>query len=145
MRQVIETVALSTLCSLDFDITVKYKGKEKSMNFFECFTQQKSVAKSHKAIFYLESNSISIGIKKDAIDTLKSARKFYHNYSHPSLLGMANVISFKNCGDTFIGGSFDLEKIDKYKKELVHRVNFCKILPNFIEGIISKVKQLPCT
>jgi len=144
MRQVIESIGLATLCSLDFDIIVeKKKSKNKSINFFQSFTLQKPEANSNKAIFYIEMNLKAIGVKQKSIDALKSSRKFYHNYSHPSLLSMANIMSFQSPGKTYIGGSFDVEKKDKYKKELVHRINFCKILPDFIEGLIYRLKKLP--
>lgn len=139
MRQVTESIALATLCSLDFDIVIN---KNKSINFFDSFVLQKPEAQSHHAIRYLENNFKSIGIKQIAIDNLKSAKNFYNNYSHPSLLSMANIMSFQSPGDTYIGGSFDTEKIDEYKDELVHRINFCKILPDFIEGLICRVKKL---
>ena len=142
MRQVIENVALSTLCSLDFDITVN-KSKNKTINFFENFYHQKPEAQSHKAILYLEWNIEAIGIKQEPFDVLKSTRKFYHNYSHPSILSMANLLSFGSPGTTYIGGAFDLEKKDSYQKELSRRISLSNILADFIEGLMTRVNKLP--
>jgi len=146
MRHVIENVCLAILCSLEFDIVVKKSNANtKRINFFQSFVNQKPEAQSHKAIRYLEINSKAIGVKQDAIDSLKDSRSFYHKYSHPSFLCMANIMSFRSPGETYMGGSFDPEKVNGYKKELVHRVNFCRILPDFIDGLIFRVKKLPDT
>jgi hypothetical protein len=143
MRQVIENVALATLCSLDFEIISKMTLPPKTINFYQDFICHKPEAQSHKAIRYLELNHQKLNIQQDAIEVLKAARKFFHNYSHPSQLGMANMISFQFSEKAFIGGSFDIGKMTEYKKELLHRINFSKILPNFIEGLIFRVKKLP--
>jgi hypothetical protein len=144
MRQVIENVALATLCSLDFEIISKRTKKEtKTINFYQDFICHKPEGQSHKAIHYLELNHQKINIQQDAIEVLKAARKFFHNYSHPSQLGMANMLSFQFSEKAFMGGSFDIGKMTEYKKELIHRINFSKILPNFIEGLIFRVKKLP--
>jgi len=141
MRQVIESIALTILCSLDFNIVIN-KSKTKNINFFESFYLQKPEANSNKAIFYLEMNIEPIGIKQHPVEVLKSSRKFYHQYSHPSMLSMANILSFQSPGTTYIGGSFDVDKKEGYKKELAHRINLCKILPDFIDGLILRIKKL---
>ena len=144
MRQVIESVALAILCSLKDDIKIRKKrGKLENIHFYTSFIENKSEAKSHKAIQHLELNYQKLGIQKDAINALQKARKFFHNFSHPSQLSLATTISFEKPGKFFIGGSFDNGKMMEYKKELIHRINFCKILPNIIEGLIYKVNKLP--
>ena len=144
MRQVIESVALAILCSLKDDIKIRKKrGKLKNIHFYTSFIENKSEAKSHKAIQHLELNYQKLGIQKDAINALQKARKFFHNFSHPSQLSLATTISFDDPPKTFIGGSFDSGKIENYKKELMHRASFCRVLPNIIEGLIARVKELP--
>lgn len=143
MRQVIESIPLMILCSLKDNIRIKIqKNKTKTIHFYTSFLKNKSEAHSHKAIHHLEMNYHDIGIKKDAIDILKKARKFYHNYSHPSQLTLATKISFETPDTSFIGGCFDNGKIDEYKKELVHKNNFCSIVPNIIEGLTISLKKL---
>jgi len=144
MRQVIESVALATLCSLKNKIRISTeKNKTKDIHFYTSFINHKSEAKSFLALKHLEANYDSLGINEDAINALKKSRSFYHHYSHPGEFSLASTISFEKPGKLFIGGSFDNGKMEEYKKELVQRINFCKILPNIIAGLIYRVKQLP--
>ena len=144
MRQVIESVALATLCSLEDKITIRInKNKTKDIHFYTSFISHKSEAKSFNALRYLEFNYQKLGINEAAIEALKKSRTFYHHYSHPGELSMAATISFENPGKSFIGGSFDKGKMPQYKKELEHRINFCKILPNIIDGLVYRIKKLP--
>lgn len=144
MRQAIENVALATLCSADFEIiSKKTKKTTKTIDFYQSFINDKPEAQSHKSIYYLELNCQKLNIKQNAVDVLKKARKFFHNYSHPSQLSLANLISFQSSNITYIAGSFDTGKMNEYKKELIHRINFSKIIPNFIDGLIYRVKKLP--
>ena len=144
MRQVIEGVALTILCSLHDDIIIS-KGKKgiKTINFYESLISNKPEAQSHKAIHYLKLNSEKIGINQKGIETLEKQRKFFHNFSHPSQLSLGTSISFQLPGKSYLGGSFDQCKIENYKKELTNRTNFCKILPNIIERVIFHTKLLP--
>ena len=137
-------MALATLCSLKNKIQIStQKNKTKDIHFYTSFINHKSEAKSFLALKHLETNYDNLGINEDAINALKKSRTFYHHYSHPGVFSLASRISFESPGKLFIGGSFDNGKMDEYKKELVHRINFCKILPNIIAGLIYRVKQLP--
>ena len=141
MRQVIESIALATLCSLKDKIRISTKKKD--IHFYTSFINHKSEAKSSLALKHLEANYEKLGINVDAINAIKKSRIFYHQYSHPGELSLASTMSFKKPIKSFIGGSFDHGKIKEYKKELLQRINFCKILPNIIEGLIYRVKLLP--
>lgn len=144
MRQVIESVALATLCSLKDKIQISTKKyKTKDIHFYTSFINHKSEAKSFLALKHLETNYDNLGINEDAINALKRSRTFYHHYSHPGEFSLASTISFERPGKLFIGGSFDNGKMEEYKKELVQRINFCKSLPNIIAGLIYRVKKLP--
>jgi hypothetical protein len=144
MRQVIESVALATLCSLKDKIRISTKqNKKKDIHFYTSFINHKSEAKSFLALKYLEANYDNLGINKDAINVLKKSRIFYHGYSHPGEFSLASTMSLGKPGKVFIGASFDHAKMEAYKKELLHRINFCKTLPNLIAGLIYRVKQLP--
>ena len=144
MRQVIESVALATLCSLKNKIQISTKkNKTKDIHFYTSFINHKKEAESFLALKHLEANYDSLGINEHAISALKQTRTFYHHFSHPGEFSLASTISFKKTGKLFIGGSFDNGKMEEYKKELLLRLNFCKILPNIISGLIYNVKQLP--
>ncbi len=143
MRQVLESVALAILCSLNDKITISVKkNKPKEIHFYTRFVNNGSEAKSSLALKYLEDNSEKIGINKNAIDTLKEIRSIYHHFSHPGELSLSVMQSFEKPGKMYVCGSFDEGKIDQYKKDLLQRIEFCKRLPNIIEGLIYNVKQL---
>jgi hypothetical protein len=144
MRQVIESVALTTLCSVKDKIRISTKdNKTKDIHFYTSFINHESEAKSFLALKHLEANYGNLGINKDSIDALKKSRTFYHHFSHPGELTLSSMISFEKTGKSYICGSFDKGKIEQYKKEIVQRINFCKILPNIIDGLIYRIKQLP--
>ena len=143
MRQVTESIALTTLCSLNRDITIYEKKKTKKINFYSLFISKSPKVKSHLAIKYLEWNTKELKINKKSIDALLFFKKLYNNYSHPSELGLATTISFFSQGKTFICGGFDAGKSEDYKKEFQFRIDFCAILPDIIEFLIQRVKELP--
>jgi hypothetical protein len=144
MRQVFESVALTILCSLKDKITIPIKNNEKKeIHFYTSHINHKSEGKSFLALKYLEANSDKIGINKNAFETLKKSKSFYNHFSHPGELSLSSIISFEKRGNIYICGSFDEGKTKQYKKELIQRINFCKVLPNIIEGLICKVNQLP--
>ncbi len=143
MRQVIESVALATLCSLRDKIKITAKdNKTKDIHFYTSFINRKSEAKSFLALKYLEENHDKLHINKDAIDSLKKTKTFYHYFSHPGEMGLASLVSFEETCKSYICGGFDRGKSEQYKKELVQRINFCKILPNLFQSLINNVKQL---
>jgi hypothetical protein len=144
MRQAIESVALATLCFLKDKIKIKTKkNRSRDIHFYTSFVNHKSEAKSFLALKHLEANFNNLGINKDAISALEKSKNFYNHYSHPGKLSLASTISFEKPDKLFMGGSFDKRKEEQYRKELKQRINFCKILPNIIDGLIYRVKQLP--
>lgn len=143
MRQVVETVALTALCSLNEEITIRKNKKNINIHFYKHFYNKMPDAKSHLAMKYLEGNLKLMRINNDAFQVLRRSQNFYNNYSHPTELGLATIISFASRGKTYICGSFDEGKIGEYSKELHERINFCKIMPNIVEGLINNVKKLP--
>jgi hypothetical protein len=142
MRQVIESIALASLCSTKEKIQIKIKGKTKNIHFYTSFVNHKSEAQSHFALKYLEDNYIKLNIKKRAIDSLKKTRQLYHNFSHPGEMSLSSLVSFEQRGKIYICGGFDHGKIKQYKIEIMLRISLCKILPNFFQGLINNVNQL---
>lgn len=144
IRQVVESIAFTCLCALKNDIKIyKNKKKYKKINFYKLFIENNSEAKSHLALRYLKHNAKEININEESIDSLLSFKKLYNNYSHPSKLGLATTMSFISQGKTFIGGGYDEGKSKEYKKELQFRIEFCTVLPDIIEWLIQRSKELP--
>ena len=141
MRQATESTAVAILCSSKEKVVVQgKKGKRKVINYFNHFKSGSSVAQSSKALNQLELNKAALGIRDDAIEKLKAARKFYHQYSHPSMLSLGVTISHISPNIFFMGGSFDEGKIEAYQKEIKHRIGFSHILPNLIDALFNILK-----
>lgn len=141
MRQAIETMAVIILCSTKNDIYIDRK-KTISFNYFNSFYNDEPKAYTHKAIKYLEINMDEIGVTGKGITAFKEIKDFYNKYSHPSRLSLTSITSFTDPGKIYIGGSFDDMKIPSYKIEIDEKINLCKTLPDFFEGVIDEVKQL---
>jgi len=142
MRQAIESIAVAILCSEKNKIKIYgNKNKIKEIYYYKKFMANNSLTQSSKSISQLELNRESLGINKEALETLKNSRKFYHQYSHPSKLSLGAILSFTKQGDIYMGSCFDEGKRDVYKKELSHRIQFCKILPNLIENLENRLKE----
>jgi hypothetical protein len=126
MRQVIESIAMALLCSvpslgiLDQHIRGKYQ--------------------SNKSVSQVIEHANIIGVKLGALEDLKKAQKFYHQYSHPSLFTLASHVSFDTVGALYVGCSFDEGKVDQYRKEVIGRLNLAKVFPNFIEAVSNNFK-----
>ncbi len=144
MRQVVESIALTSLCSLKDEIKIyKKKGKKQKIHFYSHFINKEPDAKSFLAMKYLELNAEELRINEYSIQILIKFKELYNNYSHPSELGLATMISFATEGKTFICGNYDEGKKEEYKKELQFRIEFCSVLPNIIEWLIERSKELP--
>lgn len=124
-RQVIETLALATLCSC------------KSIDVLKRFLE--GSYSSNKSIRDALRYATKINVKKDSMKVLKDSWNFYHKFSHPSNITLASHIRFSDEGGTIFGSSFDEGKLDEYKKEMAGRVNLARIFPNFVRDIQANV------
>ena len=75
------------------------------------------------------------GVDETAAREINKIRKFYDNYSHPSLLSLTSLYQFDETKQLFMGASFDNAKIPQYKKEINIRINLANLISNIIDGI----------
>jgi hypothetical protein len=126
-RQVVETMSLALLCS----------GKE--LDVLTRFMNQKY--STSEAVRDVNRQASKLGLNKDALTALSQAQKFYHNYSHPSMLTIATGVSFSQHGGLYIGASFDEGKLDTYAQEVTGRVSLAENFSNFIDGVKMNVSK----
>jgi hypothetical protein len=147
MRQVAEGSAIVILLSLNFEIKreIRKRGKVrwKKFYYFKSFKEDKSYARSHKAIYLLEKNKDAINISEYGLNLLKLFKDNYNKYSHPTFFSTSSFVSLEKPGRLYIGGAFDDGKIEWYKHEIKSKIFFCDKLPGLIRGLIIKVKELP--
>lgn len=78
MRQVVESIALTSLCSLKGEITIyRKKGEKQKIHFYTQFLNKEPVAKSFLAVKYLKWNVKDLRINEESIQTLIKFKKLY--------------------------------------------------------------------
>ncbi len=127
MRQVIELIALSILCS------------NKDESVLDRFLSEKY--STQKAVQDVVKCAKKVGLTKEGIDALKRSQRFYSKYSHPTMLTLADHFSFEKPEEGLnFGACFDEGKRDKYSKELMGRISLAKQFSAFIDGIRLNLK-----
>ena len=122
-RQVVETIALALLCSAKLEMIDKVRNGKYSTN---------------KAMEHLLRQTKQIGIDKEAVEALRVAQLFYHNYSHPTVHTIWASVSLSE-GVPYVGASFDDEKIEIYAKEIERRLGLASVFSNFIDAVKANV------
>jgi hypothetical protein len=125
-RQVIETIALAILCSA------------KSLDVLDRYVQNKY--STNKAVRDVVRHAEQLHLKREGVRALEKGRKFYSEYSHPTLMTIANQISFQS-QDLYLGASFDEAKLEEYEKEVRGRVSLADALINFVKGVEQNLSQ----
>ena len=125
-RQVVETMALALLCS------------SKKFDFMDRFIANRY--STNNAVNDAIRHATKIGVNKNAVKTLGHIQKFYHPYSHPTVLTIIDGMSFSEKG-LCVGAIFDNGKMQSYTKEIRSRVNLAKVFNKFVDGIKSNVAQ----
>lgn len=125
-RQVIETIALAILCS------------EKSLNVLDRYID--NAYTTNKAVGHLKKHKDKLQVSQDGLEALEKGLKFYHKYSHPSLLTIAEQIGFQDQA-LYLGPSFDEGKIAEYEKEVKGRVSLARTFSNVIQGVVHRVAK----
>jgi hypothetical protein len=125
-RQVIEAIALALLCS------------SKQLTVLKRFIDDKY--SSNSAVTDLSKHYAKLGLKKDGIEVLKEAQKFFHKFSHHTKMTIAAVTSFSEEG-LYVGASFDKGKIAEYDKEVSGRVSLAGVFANFVKAVKANVSK----
>jgi len=126
-RQVVESIALSLLCSgKDLDVLGRFMEDKYS---------------STVAVRDVLRHADKLSLKGDALEVLKSSQEFYHKYSHITKMTIGIGISFSEKGALYVGASFDKGKTDIYTKEVKGRVSLAEVFPNFVEGVTTNVAE----
>jgi hypothetical protein len=140
MRQAIEGVAVAVLCSSHQKLVAEVrKNKSTTVIYWQRLRDMDDIVETHKALAQLMLNQITLGIDPEAVARLKRARKHYHQFSHPGLVGIASRVSLGQVGLVYAGGHFDIEKLDGYLVEIRERIGLCSVLPRLIDALALRL------
>jgi hypothetical protein len=126
-RQVVEFIALALLCS------------HKDLPILQRFMEDKY--STNKAVRDVLAQAKNIGLIDAAVKELELAQGFYHLYSHPSKLTIANLISLPEGALLYVGASFDPGKVDIYAKEVNNRISLASVFVSFVEAVKANVAK----
>jgi hypothetical protein len=102
-RQVVEAIALALLCS------------SKQLTVLQRFIEDKY--SPNDAVRDLLRYCERLGLRKDGVEILRDAQKFFHKFSHPTKMTIAAITSFSVEG-LYVGASFDDGKVAEYDREM---------------------------
>ncbi|CAN7473129.1 hypothetical protein [Variovorax paradoxus] len=146
MRQAIEGICVAILCSEQEQVVVdrKRRGKkivsETKLTYWMAVRDGDKRAFSHHALTQLSINAKNLDVQSQAVARLKRGQQFYHQFSHPNLLGSAFRMDFGKQGMVFVGGSYDPKKHIAYQHEFEQRTDFSAVLPSAIEVLIHRCR-----
>jgi len=126
MRQVLESISIALLCA------------GKNLGVLEQFMA--GTYRANNAIRDVTKHSKNLMLKEDGVQDITNSQKFYHQYSHPSLLTMAVGISWSGKG-LYVGASFDEEKLEAYAKEIDSRVGLAEVFVSFIQAVKANLNK----
>ncbi len=130
MRQFSEFMALSLLFS------------HPKTNEFERFKNKPESYPYHKALNKIKKkeNIKLFDINPEAWDEFVKITSFYNKFSHPSIMTAASIQIFSKPGTRILGGGYDSDKKEAYRKELKLRISACERLIDTIDCIKTTLK-----
>jgi hypothetical protein len=87
----------------------------------------------------LEWNAAALGVNAVAVERLRAAKTHYNIFSHCGKVTIASRMALEQVGTAYVGGHFDLAKLDGYRNELDQRIGLCRVLPPFIERMQAAI------
>lgn len=120
MRQVLETIALTYLCT------------DRNLPFFKRFDEGKY--STTKAISDAKRHAERLNLSKAAISKLESAQKFYSKFSHPTVMTVGTLESFTGEG-IYLGAAYDQGKHKHYEVEVSNRLKLAKLFVGFLKSV----------
>ncbi|MFA6012908.1 MAG: hypothetical protein WC799_23170 [Desulfobacteraceae bacterium] len=144
LRQVIEGMAITILCSLKCNIKRKVNNKKFiEFNYYRDFKADKEYARSHKAVSLLSINKDISGVTEYGEQIIKLFKDHGNQYSHPNFRNTLLLIPKESFGNKmFFGNYFDPERIQDYKDELFIRIILCEKLPDLIDKLSNNIKLI---
>ncbi|TAM51232.1 MAG: hypothetical protein EPN57_18450 [Paraburkholderia sp.] len=141
MRQVVEGIAMSILCSTDELLVIEMNKNQGAVRarYWEKLWADDRRTEGVRAVQQLEWNAGTLGVAAAAIEQLRRAKKHYNAFSHCGKVTIASRVSLKEVGKVYMGGHFDPAKLEAYRVELDSRIGLCRVLPQFMERMLASI------
>jgi hypothetical protein len=146
MRQVVEGIAMSILCSTDALLIIQTKAKNQPpvmARYWEKLENEDTRTQGHRAVRQLEWNAATLGVNADAVARLRHSRDHYNAFSHCGPLTIASRVALDAVGTAWVGGHFDPAKLETYRVEMNERIGLCRVLPPFMNRMLATMAPPP--
>lgn len=139
MRQVVEGIAMSFLCSTDDLLVIQTKPNQPPVtaHYWQKVWDEDERTQGHRAVGQLGLNADKLGVAAGAVEQLRRARKYYNGFSHCGTTTITNRVPLEEVGVFHLGGLFDVAKLDVYLAELNRRITLCRMLPEFMQHMTA--------
>jgi hypothetical protein len=138
MRQVVEGIAMSILCSTDDSLIIAWKKKTSvKARYWQKVWDEDQQAQGHLAIEQLGWNADKLGVTAAGVEQLRQTKKRYNRYSHCGTTTITSRVPIEGPGIFHLGGEFDEAKLVLYRAELDSRIALCRLLPELIEHLLA--------
>ncbi|KVU49995.1 hypothetical protein [Burkholderia cepacia] len=141
MRQAIEGVAMSLLCSTEGEVVLDARSKKGDLRgeYWSLVLVDDPRVQAQRAIQQLTWNADLLAVDPDGLAELAAVAKHYSSLSHAGIMTILGRIALNASGPPTVGGSFDPGKLDWYRRELDWRVRLSRQLPNLIEHLLGSL------
>jgi hypothetical protein len=112
-RNVLESVAIASLIS------------EPKTKCFERLENEEEFAS--QAVYWMKKNANTLGYNGEGVQELIDLYKFFHHFSHPSIVSLGSVVTGGE-GPLVLGGIFAANRHDDYKTEIQIRIRLANLL-----------------
>lgn len=141
MRQVIEGIAMSVLCSAHDDLIISRKKTGPVMGCYWALAHRSDPSvQAHHALEQLGWNAAQLGLTHAAVERLRLAKRHYNQFSHCGWATIASRVIRDTPGLVYLGGHFDEGKLDLYRDELHERIGLSGVLPQFLEHLLGAMQ-----
>ncbi|WP_175998267.1 hypothetical protein [Burkholderia stabilis] len=139
MRQAIEGVAMSLLCSIDGEVVLDARSKKGDLRgeYWSLVMVDDPRVQAQRAIQQLTWNADLLAVDPTGVAELAAVAKHYSSLSHAGIMTVLSRVALNASGQPTVGGSFDPDKLDWYCRELDWRVRLSRQLPYVIEHLLG--------
>ncbi|AOK02123.1 hypothetical protein [Burkholderia vietnamiensis] len=139
MRQAIEGLAMTLLCSTDQELVIVARPKQGDLRgrYWEMVMADDRLVQGQRAVEQLGWNAATLGVAPDGVAVLASAQRFFHPFSHCGRFTLASRAALEVPGRFHLGGHFDAAKLPGYRIHLQQHIGLCSVLPPLLDYLLG--------